>query len=203
MDETTYSHAGVIELINNEYVPIRVDNDVRPDINQRYNMGGWPSTAFLTASGDILTGATYLPPDQMADALTRVAGYYRTNQPEIASRVLEARKRAASTVAHSAGSLDEGIVDSILEAVTNATIPSTAASATHPSFRKPTQSSFCSNSRTCAPTLRCVRWRSTRSGVWRAAAPTTMSKAASSATRPHRIGASRTSRRCWRITQAS
>src|ERR1700674_1966819 len=62
MDETTYSHAGIIDLINREYVPIRVDNDVRPDINQRYNMGGWPSTAFLTSSGDILTGATYLPP---------------------------------------------------------------------------------------------------------------------------------------------
>ena len=123
MDETTYSHAGVIDLINREYVPIRVDNDVRPDINQRYNMGGWPSTAFLTSSGDILTGATYMPPDQMADALTRVADYYRANQPEIASRVLEARKRAASGVARSAGSLDDGIVDSILEAVTNAYDP--------------------------------------------------------------------------------
>ncbi|HET7339308.1 MAG TPA: DUF255 domain-containing protein, partial [Candidatus Dormibacteraeota bacterium] len=55
MDETTYSHPGVIELINSEYVPIRVDNDVRPDINQRYNMGGWPTTAFLTPAGDILT----------------------------------------------------------------------------------------------------------------------------------------------------
>jgi uncharacterized protein YyaL (SSP411 family) len=120
MDETTYSHAGVIDLINRDYVPIRVDNDVRPDINQRYNMGGWPTTAFLTSSGDILTGATYLPPDQMADALSRIASYYRTSQPEIASRVLEARKRAASGVARSAGSLDDGIVDSILEAVTNA-----------------------------------------------------------------------------------
>ncbi len=134
MDETTYSHAGVIDLINRDYVPIRVDNDVRPDINQRYNMGGWPSTAFLTASGDILTGATYLPPDQMADALTRVAGYYRANQPEIASRVLEARKRAASGVARSAGSLDDGIVDSILEAVTNAYDPEYGGFGSAPKF---------------------------------------------------------------------
>jgi uncharacterized protein len=120
MDETTYSHPGVIDLINREYIPIRVDNDVRPDINQRYNMGGWPSTAFLTESGDILTGATYLPPDQMADALARIVSYYRTHQPEIASRVLEARKRAGSGIARSAGELDESKVDSILEAVTNA-----------------------------------------------------------------------------------
>ena len=120
MDETTYSHAGVIDLINREYVPVRVDNDVRPDINQRYNMGGWPTTAFLTASGDILTGATYLPPDQMVDALGRVASYYRTNQSEIATRVLEARKRAGAGVARSAGELDPKQVDEILGSVTAA-----------------------------------------------------------------------------------
>lgn len=120
MDETTYSHPGVIDLINRDYVPVRVDNDVRPDINQRYNMGGWPTTAFLTSSGDILTGATYLPPDQMASALMRIADYYRSNQAEISSRVLEARARAASTVARSAGEVEPRLVDEVLEAVKNA-----------------------------------------------------------------------------------
>jgi uncharacterized protein len=134
MDETTYSHAGVIDLINREYLPIRVDNDVRPDINQRYNMGGWPTTAFLTTSGDILTGATYMPPDQMADALIKVSGYYRSHQPEIASSVLEARKRAGSGIARSAGELDEGIVDSVLEAVTNAYDPEYGGFGNAPKF---------------------------------------------------------------------
>ncbi len=120
MDETTYSNSGVIDLINREYVPIRVDNDLRPDINQRYNMGGWPTTAFLTSSGDILTGATYLPADQLADALMRVAAYYQANRPEIASRVLEGRKRAGGGVARSAGTLEDGIVDEVVEAVKNA-----------------------------------------------------------------------------------
>jgi uncharacterized protein YyaL (SSP411 family) len=114
MDETTYSESGVIDLINHEYVPVRVDNDVRPDINQRYNMGGWPTTAFLTPQGDILTGATYLPADQMADALMRVAAYYRENKPEVVAKVLEGRKRASSQAAASAGSLDTGLVDRIL-----------------------------------------------------------------------------------------
>jgi len=117
MDETTYSNPGVIDLIKNEYVPIRVDNDVRPDINQRYNMGGWPSTAFLTSSGDILTGATYLPPEQMAGALRRVASYYRTNRPEIASKVLEGRKRSGGIAARSAGELDASLVEATLNAV--------------------------------------------------------------------------------------
>ena len=120
MDETTYSNPGVIELINGEYVPIRVDNDVRPDINQRYNMGGWPTTAFLTPSGDILTGATYLPPEQMAGALDRIASYYRTHQAEIATKALEGRKRAGSIAARAAGELDHALVDDVLRAVENA-----------------------------------------------------------------------------------
>jgi uncharacterized protein YyaL (SSP411 family) len=134
MDETTYSHPGIIDLVNRDYVPIRVDNDVRPDINQRYNMGGWPSTAFLTSGGDILTGATYMPPDQMADALTKVAGYYRTSQPEIASRALEARKRAGSAVARSAGSLADGLVDSVLDAVVAAYDPEYGGFGNAPKF---------------------------------------------------------------------
>jgi uncharacterized protein YyaL (SSP411 family) len=120
MDETTYSSQPVIDLINREFVPIRVDNDVRPDINQRYNMGGWPTTAFLTPQGDVLTGATYLPPDQMADALGRVGSYYRTRKPEIVAAVLEGRRRAGAAVAASAGSLDPGLVDRTLGSVETA-----------------------------------------------------------------------------------
>jgi uncharacterized protein YyaL (SSP411 family) len=123
MDETTYSNAGVIDIINREYVPVRVDNDVRPDINQRYNMGGWPTTAFLTSSGDILTGGTYLPPEQMASALTQVASYYRLHQAEIASQVLEARRRSGAELSRAAGELDPATVDEVLEAVKRAYDP--------------------------------------------------------------------------------
>jgi uncharacterized protein len=120
MDETTYSNQAVIDLINRDYIPIRVDNDLRPDVNNRYNMGGWPTTAFLTPQGDILTGATYLPPDQMLGALERVEDYYRGNKPQIVAQVLEGRKKASSVVAASAGSLDPRLVDAVLAAVENA-----------------------------------------------------------------------------------
>ena len=134
MDETTYSHPSVIDIINRDYVPVRVDNDVRPDINQRYNMGGWPTTAFLTSSGDILTGATYLPPDEMASALVRIAGYYSNNQPEISARVLEARKRAALGVERSAGELEAGLVDQVVDAVRNAYDPEYGGFGVAPKF---------------------------------------------------------------------
>jgi len=77
MDETSYSDREVIEAVNERFVPVRVDTDRRPDVNRRYNAGGWPSTVFLTPQGDILAGATYLPPDRMLSALDQVQEYYR------------------------------------------------------------------------------------------------------------------------------
>lgn len=83
MDETTYSDPEVIATINERFVPVRVDNDRRPDVNARYNMGGWPTTAFLTPAGRTLTGATYLPPAQMHRALTEIARFYRERKNEL------------------------------------------------------------------------------------------------------------------------
>jgi uncharacterized protein len=134
MDETSYSDQRVIDLVNDLYVPVRVDNDVRPDVNQRYNMGGWPTTAFLTPQGDILTGGTYLAPEQMADALGRVASYYVQHKPEIVAKVLEGRKRAGASVASSAGTLDEGMVDRVLGNVENAYDPTYGGFGSAPKF---------------------------------------------------------------------
>ncbi len=83
MDETSYSDPRVIVAVNEHFIPIRVDNDRHPDVNRRYNMGGWPTTAFLTASGDVLTGATYLPPDQMLESLARVKAFSDANRAQI------------------------------------------------------------------------------------------------------------------------
>jgi uncharacterized protein YyaL (SSP411 family) len=96
MDETSYSDPRVIERINANYVAVRVDNDERPDINARYNMGGWPTTAFLTPDGSTLTGATYLPPDRMQQALDEVSTFYGERKTEIAERSRELRSAQRS-----------------------------------------------------------------------------------------------------------
>ena len=100
MDETSYSDPGVIAAINEHYVPVRVDNDERPDVNARYNQGGWPTTAFLTPEGLLIAGATYLPPNRMQAALNEVAQFYQTNRSDIAARSRDAR---ASRGAHEDG----------------------------------------------------------------------------------------------------
>jgi len=100
MDETSYSDARVIARINEAFVAIRIDNDRNPDVNRRYNMGGWPTTAFLAASGDIITGATYLPPGQMLQALERVCEYFAANRTALLA--LDASEHAHAADAEAA-----------------------------------------------------------------------------------------------------
>lgn len=93
MDETTYSQPEVISLINERFVPVRVDNDRRPDINARYNQGGWPTTAFLTPDGIMIAGATYIPPQQMLQMLPQIDRYFNEHRELIATQSLELNPR--------------------------------------------------------------------------------------------------------------
>jgi uncharacterized protein len=114
MDETSYSDQDVIDTINRSYVPVRVDNDRRPDINARYNMGGWPTTAFLAPDGTTLTGATYLPPQQMRNALEEIARFYAERKDEIAARTAETHARAPRVA--SGAELSDAPIASLIEA---------------------------------------------------------------------------------------
>ena len=51
MDEGALSDDEVIALLNAFFVPIRVEESQRPDIDLRYNQNGWPTIAFLTPNG--------------------------------------------------------------------------------------------------------------------------------------------------------
>ena len=87
MDETTLSETSIITIINTNYIPIRVDSDMRPDINARYNQNGWPSVVLLSSEGEILWGGVYVPPKQMLYYLGHIRRYYSEHSLEIADQV--------------------------------------------------------------------------------------------------------------------
>jgi len=76
MDERSYSDPDVVRIVQDRFVPVRVDADRRPDVDARYNLGGWPTTAVLNPEGRLLTGATYVPAGALRDWLSRVADSY-------------------------------------------------------------------------------------------------------------------------------
>lgn len=72
MDRTSFADPSIATAINERFVPVRVDADARPDIAERYGLGGWPTTAFLSPSGHLLGGGTFIPMDRMGRALEQV-----------------------------------------------------------------------------------------------------------------------------------
>ncbi len=71
MDRESYEDPQVAELINRDFIAVKVDRDERPDVDARYQsavsaisgQGGWPLTAFLTPDGRPYFGTTYIPRD--------------------------------------------------------------------------------------------------------------------------------------------
>jgi uncharacterized protein YyaL (SSP411 family) len=110
MDRESYENDEVANLINENFVPIKVDRDERPDVDSRYQaavqaisgQGGWPLTAFLTPDGRPFFGGTYFPPEDhfgrpgFKRVLTSIANAYREKHND----VLESAEAVMSAVAH-------------------------------------------------------------------------------------------------------
>lgn len=71
MERESFEDAATAELMNEHFIPIKVDREERPDIDAVYmeavqtmtGQGGWPMTVFLTPQGVPFYGGTYFPPD--------------------------------------------------------------------------------------------------------------------------------------------
>ncbi len=114
LDHDTYSVPDIAEYINSNFIPIRVDTDKRPDINRRYNMGGWPTTAFLTPEGHVIGGGTYIPPDQMRQVLRDAHSFWQ--KPQSTS---EREIQMPEPESIPAGALSSSIVNEVLGEVAN------------------------------------------------------------------------------------
>src|SRR5438128_12194265 len=82
MDDTTLSNDEVIALLNAFFVPIRVEESQRPDVDLRYNQNGWPTIAFLTPAGHLLFSVNYLEPEPFVTLLVRLVDHFQQNNPE-------------------------------------------------------------------------------------------------------------------------
>ena len=115
MDETTYTDPDVVKYVVENFVPIQVDNDHRPDVNARYNVGGWPTTAFLTPHGGYMAGATYLPPDQLLAMLTEVKRAYDEDKAGLYDQAAQLHRQRQDYLGRvsSGGELTHRLVDQV------------------------------------------------------------------------------------------
>jgi uncharacterized protein len=71
MERESFEDEGTAAFLNARFIPIKVDREERPDLDQVYMAavqamtggGGWPMSVFLTPAGRPFYGGTYFPPE--------------------------------------------------------------------------------------------------------------------------------------------
>ena len=92
MDESTYSDAACIELINRNFIAIRVDADQYPHVHERYIATGWPTNAFLTPTGEVLWAGTYIEVEQFLAVADSVRAAWTERRVELTAEIDRRRK---------------------------------------------------------------------------------------------------------------
>jgi len=73
MAKESFDDPGIASILNRHFVPVKVDREERPDIDQLYmrayqrmsgGAGGWPLSLFLTPEGRPFFGGTYFPKER-------------------------------------------------------------------------------------------------------------------------------------------
>ena len=113
MERESFEDPAIAALLNTRFVPIKVDREERPDIDELYmaaiqamtGSGGWPLNVFLTPELEPFFGGTYFPPEdrhgvpRFSHVLASIADAYTTRRGEVTSS-------AAAITAHLRGQLD-------------------------------------------------------------------------------------------------
>src|SRR4029077_13440813 len=127
----SYDDPEVAQIVNENFIAVKVDRDERPDIDSRYQVavsaisgqGGWPLTAFLTPDGKPFYGGTYFPPqDQWGRpsfkrVLTSIANAYREKHADVteqAALVEQSLARAESFTGRS-GRFSPRVIETIVK----------------------------------------------------------------------------------------
>jgi uncharacterized protein YyaL (SSP411 family) len=135
MADESFDDEAVAAVLNEEFVPIKVDREERPDIDSIYQTvcqrvsgrGGWPLSAWLTPEGEPFQVGTYFPPEPrrgmpgFLDLLEDIAAAWtdpeeREKMESRAAQWTAMVEGELEEVPDSAGSLDEGVLETAAEA---------------------------------------------------------------------------------------
>ncbi len=108
MERESFEDDAIAKLINDNFVPIKVDREERPDLDQIYmdavqlisGRGGWPLTMFLAPDGRPFFGGTYYPPADRGAM---------PGLPRVLLAVAKAYKDGAREVTHNLDKLTEAL----------------------------------------------------------------------------------------------
>ena len=105
MEKESFEDPEVAELMNREFVCIKVDREERPDIDHLYmtavqfitRQGGWPLNCFALPDTRPFWGGTYFPKEQWKDILIQITELYRDRKDDLIDQAEQLTEGVASS----------------------------------------------------------------------------------------------------------
>jgi len=153
MEHESFENEDIARLLNEQFVPIKVDREERPDLDQIYmnavqlmtGRGGWPMSVFLTTELKPFYGGTYWPPEprmgmpgfgQVLAAVAEAWKMRRGQALEQADSLTEHLAQLAATQAD-AGEIDAELLPAATSALLRSFDPTHGGFGSAPKFPHP------------------------------------------------------------------
>jgi uncharacterized protein len=94
MERESFEDLEIAALLNRHFIAVKVDREVRPDLDQVYmtavelltGQGGWPMTSILTPEAQTIIAGTYFPPADFRRLIEGVQTLWRDRPEELRAR---------------------------------------------------------------------------------------------------------------------
>ena len=153
MERESFEDPRIAEMMNAEFVCIKVDREERPDVDSIYmgavqamtGRGGWPMTVFLTPDGKPFYGGTYYPPEDrhgmpgFPRVLASIANAYRQEHGEVvlATERLLQQMRAMATAGRGVEPLTADVLAAAFAGIVKDFDPTYGGIGLEPKFPQP------------------------------------------------------------------
>lgn len=130
MEHESFEDQEVAALVNENFIPIKVDREERPDIDEVYmqvtqgitGSGGWPMTVAMTPEKDAFFAGTYFPKESIAGRfgfkhiITELGKAWRERREEVEESARSVSRQLGEILGASpGGDLDLGVFDAAFD----------------------------------------------------------------------------------------
>ncbi len=157
MEHESFEDPEIGNILNDNFVSIKVDREERPDLDQVYmafvqratGHGGWPMSVFLTPEAQPFFGGTYFPPDEryggqmpsFRRVLLSVIDWWQGRRDEVkkSARVVTHELRNVLRLEPQPGDLDPSLLSRVTEQLARAFDAREGGFGSQPKFPHPTE----------------------------------------------------------------
>ncbi|WP_190600723.1 thioredoxin domain-containing protein [Candidatus Vesicomyidisocius sp. SY067_SCS001] len=127
MEKESFDNIEVATFLNQYFIAIKVDREIRPDIDNAYmnvsqllnGSGGWPLNAILLPNGKAFFAGTYFPRNKLLDILAQVQNLWENKENELNKQANKISQTLNQSKATSNQIVNDHIIIKSIEAILN------------------------------------------------------------------------------------